>query len=271
MDSPALLIILAVLLVIAGMIIGGLVAALYFQRRRMNEVEESAPEEGAESGVEEVESGDETSAVAETEDEEDLPEAPEEPEMNADTEPEPEPELPPAPPPNPHPDHVAVVRLYREYTTGAVAVEIRGDFYEKLEEIPTEDRGDFEDLINDTLDWGGIKPADRKAQVAQAAAPLAPLEAQPVITSASNPLKVGPPKPPAKPHTMLEQIDAILQKLVEFSPFREVGLRVVEDRREGVVVWLGYDRYVGIDQVPNQAAQDLIRQAVARWEAGEKV
>jgi len=260
MDSPTLLLLLAVLLVIVGFITGALAAAWYYEHHRSSSEENVVEEEDELTASDDGYPSAVTDENHETVDEDEIPDEP-----AAEIAPEPAPVVTT----NPHPDHVAVARLYRECATGAVAVEMHGDFYQKSDQIPASNRGEFEDLLRDTLNWNGDKPAARPLEPAPTTPnPVAFQTVQPV---AAVPVKVGPPKPPAHPHSMLEQIDAILQKLVEFSPYREVGLRVVEDRREGVVVWLGFDRYVGIDQVPDPAAKDLIRQAVARWEAGEKI
>jgi len=74
------------------------------------------------------------------------------------------------------------------------------------------------------------------------------------------------PAPAAKPLTIVGQIDAILQEILLDSPLRTRGIRLVEDGRDGVTVWVGLDHYSGIDAVPYLEVKQIIRQAVAEWE-----
>lgn len=72
--------------------------------------------------------------------------------------------------------------------------------------------------------------------------------------------------PPVKPLSMVGQIDEILQAMLKESPMLNRGIKLMEDPRRGVVVWVGLDQYVGIDSVADQEVKKIIRAAVAEWE-----
>ncbi|MEI8131702.1 MAG: hypothetical protein WCG34_04665, partial [Leptolinea sp.] len=83
-----------------------------------------------------------------------------------------------------------------------------------------------------------------------------------------------PPKPAPKPaaepakkvKSMVEQIDDILQEVIQKSEKPDRKIRLVEEPREGVIVWVANEHYIGIDAVPDPIVKDLIRTAVKEWD-----
>lgn len=69
-----------------------------------------------------------------------------------------------------------------------------------------------------------------------------------------------------KPVNLIVQIDAILQDLVARSSSPERKIRLAEDPLQGVVVWVGQDKFMGIDSVPDDEIRLLIQRAVRDWE-----
>jgi hypothetical protein len=57
-----------------------------------------------------------------------------------------------------------------------------------------------------------------------------------------------------------------LQGMLQNSPMKAKGIRLVEDPNGGVTVWVGIQRYPGIDAVTDPEALAIIRAAVAEWE-----
>jgi len=66
--------------------------------------------------------------------------------------------------------------------------------------------------------------------------------------------------------SMVEQINAILQEKIAQKSMGERGIRLEEDPVHGVVVWLGIQKYPGLDSLPDPQIKELIRSAVAEWE-----
>lgn len=65
---------------------------------------------------------------------------------------------------------------------------------------------------------------------------------------------------------MVQAIDAILQRSLESANISERGVKLISDASGSVKVLIGVKSYE-LDQVPNKQIQELIRQAVAEWEA----
>jgi hypothetical protein len=77
-----------------------------------------------------------------------------------------------------------------------------------------------------------------------------------------------------KPKTIAGQISLIIEKMLVDSPIKEKGIKLIENSNQGVDVWIGLEKFDGIDAIPYPDVQQLIREAVAQWEremeAGKK-
>ncbi|MGD8731281.1 MAG: hypothetical protein PVI81_03395 [Anaerolineales bacterium] len=69
-----------------------------------------------------------------------------------------------------------------------------------------------------------------------------------------------------KPSTMIEQINAILQERIESSGRSELAVRLIEGPGGMARVLIGVHSYE-LAEVPDPEVQELIREAVATWEA----
>ena len=69
-----------------------------------------------------------------------------------------------------------------------------------------------------------------------------------------------------KPLSIVEQINDILQETIKDTPLAGRMIRLVEDPREGVVVWIGLERFPGVDSVPDPEVKAALRKAANEWE-----
>jgi hypothetical protein len=63
------------------------------------------------------------------------------------------------------------------------------------------------------------------------------------------------------------QIDSILQAQLAGTPLGERGIRLQESPEGGVIVWVGLNKYQGVDDVPDDQIKAAIRAAINTWEA----
>lgn len=66
--------------------------------------------------------------------------------------------------------------------------------------------------------------------------------------------------------SIAQQINAILEKMLEGTDLKEKGIKLLENQENGVDVWIGLDKFPGIDSVPYPQVRQLIHDAVVRWE-----
>jgi hypothetical protein len=66
--------------------------------------------------------------------------------------------------------------------------------------------------------------------------------------------------------TIVEQINSTLQDMLPGTAYEKRGLNLQDDQQNGVLVYVGSEKYNSIEAVPYPDAQDLIAKAVTEWE-----
>lgn len=66
--------------------------------------------------------------------------------------------------------------------------------------------------------------------------------------------------------SIVEQIDAVVQKRLPLSPFAEMEISLKDAPGGGVLVIINGEKYQGVDNVPDPDIQAFIRDCIQRWE-----
>jgi hypothetical protein len=242
---------LGILLIIVGIAIGLIAVAVVLNRRENRiarletnhqELSDSEEEEPAAEIDEDMlaPEADEDEPAPEADEDRPAPEADED-EASEDSDEVVEAEEIEAPTPR---ERQLVAEIYREEVTGKLIVRAGGQEYLDVGQIESEaDRRRLAYAASDLSDWfqGEFEFGGRSAAASSAQ------------QSASS-------------DRMLEEISAILQRSLAGTPDR--GIRLIPDAVAGVKVLIGVKSYE-IDDVPDDEIKNLIRQAVAEWEAGQ--
>jgi len=111
--------------------------------------------------------------------------------------------------------------------------------------------------------------ASRPAVPAPASPPPAPTPAR-ASSDKNKPTKSGKGKkddePEAAPTSMVGQINAILQLRIANTPLASQGVTMIESLSGGVTVYVGLNKYEGVEDVPSEEVKAAIRAAIAEWE-----
>jgi len=121
------------------------------------------------------------------------------------------------------------------------------------------------------------KPSSPPARSKPASPPQAvpPSAARP----SPEPSLAPAPRPPAPPpvddddtpavsaQSIVAQIDSILQAYIAGTPLAEKGIRLQESPDGGVIVWVGIDKFQGVEDVPDEQIKAAIRASIAKWES----
>ena len=78
--------------------------------------------------------------------------------------------------------------------------------------------------------------------------------------------ETGYTAPEAAEYTITQQINAILQEMLQTTDLADKGIRLEENPNHSVDVFVGAEKYSGIEEVPYPQVRSLIHEAVLRWE-----
>jgi hypothetical protein len=167
--------------------------------------------------------------------------------------------LPSAPPVLP-PDENSLLDVSRD-NAGSLRLRLDGERIE-TDALTPEKRKRIIAVLTQIRPWlESPAPAPRSAQPAPA----------PESRPAQSPRPVPPPvvdeDEPAAPLSIVAQIDAILRAQLAGTPLMEKGIRLQESPEGGVIVWVGIQKYEGIDGVPDDQIKGAIRAAISAWES----
>jgi len=124
-------------------------------------------------------------------------------------------------------------------------------------------------LISPVVD--GMTPS---ASTTTTLPPLSQLKPASVQPAASSPQPI-PPLSPVMPkadrpnvpaNSIVAQIDSVLQSRIMGTPLAERGVFLAQSPEGGVMVFVGLNKYMGIDDVPDAEVKAAIRAAIKEWE-----
>jgi hypothetical protein len=134
-----------------------------------------------------------------------------------------------------------LAEIYRDETTGSLILKAGDEKFRTAAQIESKaQRENLAGVIKDMVSW--FSTVDRPAASEKSGVPSG--------------------------ESMVQAIDAILQRSLESSDVSERGVRLVSDASGAVKVLIGVKSYE-LEQVPDEEIRGLIRQSVAEWEASQ--
>lgn len=151
--------------------------------------------------------------------------------------------------------------------SNGLLLELEGQSFSNKEELTAENKRLLVNLLVEVRPWLESKePAPSNAQA----------DPKPDVTNIKSPgvPPTNPPKPtisqqstPApSSESIVAQINTVLQNRLAVSHLANQGIRLQESPSGGVRVYIGLDKYDGIEAIPDPEIKEFIRQAVAEWE-----
>jgi uncharacterized membrane-anchored protein YhcB (DUF1043 family) len=194
-----------------------------------------------------------------------------------------------APPPHPELEKLLKLRaqyqervsLWVERSSGKLMVRMGEQMAADPQQLSEPQRKQLQTLMREWLTWMGF-PGSSPAAPAAPAAPARPAPSrQAVLVTPAPAAMSAAPLPPQVPgstaipsqpvvvqpkKSIVEQINDILQEKVAGTPVAQKGVRIVEDARQGVIVWVGLERFNGVDAVTDPEVRAVLKAAAAEWE-----
>lgn len=154
--------------------------------------------------------------------------------------------------------------------------------------LRTEQRKRLIEMLNAMRPWLEGKPASPPTQTETppqskpasvsfdaAQGKPAPATPPPPLPPAQTPISAPKPstpagkkadEPEAAPTSIVGQINVILQARIANTPLASRGVALIESASGGVNIYIGVDKYEGVDAVPDEEVKAAIRAAIAEWE-----
>jgi hypothetical protein len=181
---------------------------------------------------------------------------------------EPRVELEPLPPDSPAlpPEEDSLLNVTKD-NSGALRLKLDGQRIE-AEHFNPEQRKRLIAVLTKIRPWlEAPEPAQQtppkpQARPAPATAPRPVSATQPVSPPAVEEAEVV-----AAPDSIVGQIDSILHAQLAGTSLMEKGIRLQEAPDGGVIVWVGIQKYQGVDDVPDEQIKAAIRTAISAWES----
>lgn len=182
-------------------------------------------------------------------------------------------------PPSTEKKRIEVATLWREPPMGALRVDMGGKSFATSKDMPEDQRRRLRVTMADLDAWLSTgSPEDVIARIPAAPAPPPPAADSPTAPSLLAPLSTSLMQSarlasassqavPAAPKSIAGQIDDILQEQIAGTPLEERRVRLVDDPFRGVMVFIGQQKFQGIDTIPDQEVRAAIKRAVKTWES----
>lgn len=182
-------------------------------------------------------------------------------------------------------DEIEVLRLLRSRSSGKLIAVLDEKRFRSTEDMDERLRQQTALLTREWLIWLGMPGDERQKSTRNKPTAVEASPSQLPSAKIETPHPSPPPVAVAPPPTeeaatkdqkakktekallsIVEQIDEVLQEMLPNSPLAGQIIKLVEDAKEGVIVWIGARRYHGIDAVDDPEAKALLRAAIAEWE-----
>ena len=156
-----------------------------------------------------------------------------------------------------------------ERVSGALKLRIDGEMVEYESDLNTEKRTRLLDVVIAMRPW--LERADKKQKTIDSSLrtdvkiETTPMPTTPVVNAGID-LGARVEETASSKLSMVEQIDQVLQKKLKGSPLEKRGIQLRTSISGALLIQVGLDTYEWIDKIPDQAVQNIIREAIANWE-----
>ncbi len=172
--------------------------------------------------------------------------------------------------------YIEKAALWQDRSSGQLAVRTGDMLITSAKQMSEAQKRNLNGLLKDWAGWMGFIGSQTDAPAApsepQAQIPLTPQPSEMARPLSVVDLEEGLEGKTAKkaglekPKSIVEQINDILQENLKNHPAMSKGIRLMEDPREGVMVWVGLDHYNGVDAVTDPEVKQVLKEAVQEWE-----
>jgi len=140
-----------------------------------------------------------------------------------------------------------IAGLWRERAGGKFSVWLDEKMVSDSNILDKSQRERMESIGRELINWLDVDVPMAERQLEKPAAESAPAPLPPLSLPVAVVLPTVVPVPD-RPLSIVEQVNDILKEIVAGTPMEARMIRLTEDPRQGVVVWVGSEHYNGVDQ-----------------------
>jgi hypothetical protein len=176
--------------------------------------------------------------------------------------------------------YAEAARLYYSPAAKKSITQLDGDFYSDFAALTPEQKKRVLRIQQTWQEWSEQSASQQKAERTVIPPQLPDAPARAVVTEMNaipssegltklTPAAIDEAIVAAKSLRQLpiiDQINEVLKDILANSPEKQRGISLVDNGHAGVQVWIGAERFNGIDVIPYPEVKKLIQAAVTRWE-----
>jgi hypothetical protein len=165
--------------------------------------------------------------------------------------------------------------LWQDRSTGQLAVRTGGLLITSARQMTEGQKRNMNGLLKDWAGWLGftgnqtgtpVVSPEPEAQTAVATPQPRSTGPLPAINLEETADAQAAKAASDKPKSIVDQINDILQDNLKNHLALNKGIRLAEDPREGVIVWVGLEHYSGVEAVADPEVKEVLKEAVREWE-----
>ncbi|MEN8172123.1 MAG: hypothetical protein ABFS03_04510, partial [Chloroflexota bacterium] len=156
------------------------------------------------------------------------------------------------------------VHIWQDEQKNAVMLKIGQKTLAVGEDLGPKEKKYISTLIMYLQNWVEVPEAEEQVTPAAPAAPAAPDPESQAITDTEQD-ETEETDPPEETSIVQQVNDLLQQKLVD-SPFKDIGVILMEMPNKGMVVMVGKEQYPDVGSVPDPEIRKFIQDTVIEWE-----
>ena len=182
--------------------------------------------------------------------------------------------LPPANPPAPS-DETSILNVSMD-DAGMLRLKLDGQQTDTTALDP-EKRKRLIAILTQIRPWleaprAAASPARPQPASVSGTPPVSTPKPAPAQTPSLAPRTAAPPPvendedEPVGPQSIVMQINSVLQMRLVGTPLASKGIRLQESLDGGVLVWVGMQKFEGVEDVPDETIKAALKSAISEWE-----
>ena len=169
-----------------------------------------------------------------------------------------------------------ILKVWHEDKSGKLKVDFNNRPYEQAIELSSKDRYKFQQILLQLNTWFGpetssnLEASNEVSEVDSSEEEETRVSYNPLLML-RDAIKADVPKIPLQDVNIVAQIDEILQERLQKAGYENAATRMMDLPGQGMVVMIGLEKYIEIEDIPDHEIRTLIHESVREWEKQQDI